>query len=179
MEIMQIVQIVVGLALLAFGRKGLGLLLGAIGFFAGMSLVTHFVAMPSPGVVFGAALVGGMIGVFIAFFIQKIAVAVAGLLGGGYIGYLVSGTDGISRFPGSVIIWVIGILLAFFIPKWALIIWLRLCAFLLCGDTVRNTRHHPFLRAPWRGNPVSASFGQITEERMTLQTFLTRPMEDV
>jgi len=126
MEIMQIVQIVVGLALLAFGRKGLGLLLGAIGFFAGMSLVTHFVATPTPGVVFGAALVGGMIGVFIAFFIQKIAVAVAGLLGGGYIGYLVSVNFGWAQqgFPWIpvIICGVIGILLAFFILKWALII---------------------------------------------------------
>lgn len=126
MEPIQIVQIVIGLALLAFGRKGLGLILAAIGFFAGMSLVNGYLPEASPGILFGVALAGGLIGVFIAFFLQKIAVAVAGLLGGGYIGYIVAGNFGWDQqgFPWIpvIICGVIGIALAFFILKWALIV---------------------------------------------------------
>ncbi len=123
---MQIIQIVVGVALLAFGRKGLALFLGAIGFFAGLHVVTRFFENSPAGVLFGVALAGGVIGVFLAFFIQKVAVAVAGLLGGGYIGYLLAAQYGWEQ-PGFPWITVgicaaVGILLAFFILKWALIV---------------------------------------------------------
>jgi len=126
MDTTQIIQIVVGLALLAFGRKGLGLFLAAIGFVAGISVVAHYFPTASPGLQFGVALAGGMIGVFIAFFIKKIAVAAAGLLGGGYLGYLLSinfGWDqqGFPWIPVAICA-AIGILLAFFLLKWALII---------------------------------------------------------
>lgn len=126
MEPIQLVQILVGVALLAFGRKGLGLFLAAIGFFAGMTLVNHYVSGASPGVLFGVALAGGLIGVFIAFFLQKVAVAVAGLLGGGYIGYVTAANFGWDQqgFPWIpvIICGAIGIALAFFILKWALIV---------------------------------------------------------
>lgn len=123
---MEIVRILAGLALLAFGRKGLGLFLGAVGFFAGLSIATHLFGDGSSGATITAAIVGGVIGVFLAFFIQKVAVAVAGLLGGGYIGYLVAmhygwGENGFPWIPVLVAA-LIGIVLAFFILKWALII---------------------------------------------------------
>ncbi|HSQ76002.1 MAG TPA: hypothetical protein VLT13_10615 [Bacteroidota bacterium] len=126
MDVVQIIQIVVGVALLAFGRKGLGLFLGAIGFFAGISLVNHFFPTASQGLLFAVALAGGVLGMFIAFFIKKVAVGAAGLLGGGYIGYLVGVNFGWDQqgFPWIpvLICGVIGIVLAFFLIKWALII---------------------------------------------------------
>jgi len=126
MDVVQIIQIVVGVALLAFGRKGLGLFLAAIGFFAGISVVSHYFPTAPQGVLIGVALAGGVIGIFIAFFIKKVAVGAAGLLGGGYIGYLVGVNFGWDQqgFPWIpvIICGVIGIVLAFFLIKWALII---------------------------------------------------------
>jgi hypothetical protein len=120
------IEILVGLALLAFGRKGLGLLLGAVGFFAGLTIATHLFSDAPSTMLFIAALIGGGIGIFIAFFVQKVAVVVAGVLGGAYTGYVIAMQAGwgAETFPwipmaaGAVI----GVILAYFIVKWALIL---------------------------------------------------------
>jgi hypothetical protein len=120
------IEILVGLALLAFGRKGLGLLLGAIGFFAGLMIASHIFGSTTTTMTIITALIAGGIGVFIAFFIQKVAVVVAGVLGGAYTGYIIAMQSGwgAATFPwipmgiGAVI----GVILAFFIVKWALIL---------------------------------------------------------
>jgi hypothetical protein len=120
------IEILVGLALLAFGRKGLGLLLGAVGFFAGLVIASNIFGSSNSTINIITALIGGGIGVFIAFFIQKIAVVVAGVLGGAYTGYIIAMQSGwgAETFPwipmgiGAVI----GVILAFFIVKWALIL---------------------------------------------------------
>lgn len=126
MTTVTIVEIVVGFALLAFGRKGLGLLLGAVGFFAGLTIATHIFGDVPSTVLIITALVGGGIGVFIAFFVQKVAVVVAGVLGGAYTGYVIAlqagwGTETFPWIPMGVGA-VIGVILAFFIVKWALIL---------------------------------------------------------
>ena len=126
MQIIQIIQIIVGLALLAVGRKGVPLLLAAVGFFAGFHIVTQYFEAAPQGVLFGVALAGAVIGLFLAFFIQKIAVAVGGLLVGGYFGYLLAMQFGWEQpgFPWITvgICAVLGILLAYFLLKWALIV---------------------------------------------------------
>jgi hypothetical protein len=123
---MNVIEILIGLALLAFGKKGLGLFLGGIGFFIGLTIATNFTGNASSTVTIIAALAGGAIGFFIAFFIQKIAVVVAGVLGGGYTGYVLAmhygwGAQGFPWIP-VVIGVVVGVALAFFIVKWALIL---------------------------------------------------------
>jgi hypothetical protein len=123
---MNYVQILVGLALLAIGKKGLGLFLGAVGFFIGLSIAAHFSGDVSSTASIITAIVGGVIGVFVAFFIQKIAVVVAGVLGGGYTGYALAMQYGwgAASFPWIPVIIgaVVGVALAFFIVKWALIL---------------------------------------------------------
>ena len=119
-------EIIVGLALLAFGRKGLGLLLGAVGFFIGLTLATHMFGSASSTITIITALIFGGLGVFVAFFIQKVAVVVAGVLGGAYTGYLFAmpmgwGATSFPWIPMAVGA-VIGVILAFFIVKWALIL---------------------------------------------------------
>ena len=120
------IEIIVGFALLAFGRKGLGLLLGAVGFFAGLTIATQLFGNASSTVLIIAALAGGGIGVFIAFFVQKVAVVVAGVFGGAYTGYVIAmqagwGAETFPWIPMAVGA-VIGVILAFFIVKWALIL---------------------------------------------------------
>jgi hypothetical protein len=123
---MQIIQGLIGLALLAFGRKGLAFCLGAIGFVAGMSLATHLFDPASPGLVIAIAIAGGVIGVFIAFAIQKVATVLVGILGGGYIGMALAesfgwDTGGFPWIPVGIGA-VLGVVLAFFLLKWALIV---------------------------------------------------------
>lgn len=128
MSYVTVVEILVGLALLAFGRKGLGLLLGAVGFFAGLVVASHLFGSSSSSSTISilTALIGGGIGVFIAFFIQKIAVVVAGVVGGAYTGYVIAMQSGwgAESFPWIAVGVgaVIGVILAFFIVKWALIL---------------------------------------------------------
>ena len=123
---MLIIQGLIGLALLAFGRKGLALCLGAIGFVVGMSLTTRLFDTAPTGLVIAIAIAGGIIGVFIAFAIEKVATVLVGILGGGYIGMALADSFGWNSggFPWIPvgICAVLGVLLAFLLLKWALII---------------------------------------------------------
>ncbi len=123
---MQIVQAVIGAALLAFGRKGLWLFLGALGAMAGVALASMYFQHSSTGVLIAALVIGGILGFVVAFFIQKVAVFVAGALGGGYAGYALAEYMGWLHqgFPWIpvVICAILGIILAHFLLKWALIV---------------------------------------------------------
>lgn len=126
MQPIQLIQLVVGLALLAFGRKGLGFFLGTIGFVVGMTLASTLFEGTSPGVAIGIGVVGGVVGAFVAFFVQKVAVVAAGLLGGGYVGFILAHDLGMrgEGFPWVpvVVCGILGIVLAYVILKWALIV---------------------------------------------------------
>jgi hypothetical protein len=133
---MLIVQGLIGLALLAFGRKGLALCLGAIGFVAGMSLTTRLFDSAPTGLVIAIAIAGGIIGVFIAFAIQKVATVLVGILGGGYIGMALADSFGWNTggFPWIPVAVVLGVILAFFLLKWALIVFSSVVgAYLVAG----------------------------------------------
>jgi hypothetical protein len=123
---MHIVQAVIGVALLAFGRKGLPLFLTALGALAGVAVAHTYFPEASGGLLIAALVIGGVLGALAAFFIQKIAVFLAGILGGGYAGYALAVHMGWVQqgFPWVpvIICAIIGLLLAHFILKWALII---------------------------------------------------------
>jgi hypothetical protein len=123
---MQIVQIIVGAALLGFGRKGLALFLGALGLMLGVVLVTMYVHPASSGLLVAAMAAGGGVGLVVGLFIQKVAVGLAGILGGGYAGYAFAFSMGWihGQFPWIAVAVgaLLGLILAIFILKWALII---------------------------------------------------------
>ena len=123
---MQIVQGVIGAALLIFGRKGLALFLTALGAMAGVALAGMYLQHPSNGVMIAAMIIGGLAGFAVAFFIQKVGVFLAGILGGGYAGYALADYMGWlpQGFPWIPVILcaLLGIILAHFLLKWALII---------------------------------------------------------
>jgi hypothetical protein len=140
---MQIVQGLVGLALLAFGRKWLALCLGAIGFVVGMALATRLFDTAPTGLVIGIAIAGGVIGMFIAFAVEKVATVLVGILGGGYTGMALAdsfgwNTGGFPWIPVAIFA-VLGVILAFFLLKWALIILSSLVgAYLVAGTFQLN-----------------------------------------
>lgn len=75
--------ILIGIVLLAFGRKLFWLFVAAIGFIVG-SEVSAVLLVHQPHWIFLSALILGLIGAFVAIFVQKMAIRGAGFLAGGY-----------------------------------------------------------------------------------------------
>jgi hypothetical protein len=119
-----IAQLVIGVLLLIFGRKVFWLFLGGIGFLAGMTLALKFIGGESTSALWITGLIGGLVGAALAVFIQKVATAVAGFVGGGMLGYVIAHMAGwqTEHFPWIPVLvcGVLGILFATFLFKWAL-----------------------------------------------------------
>jgi hypothetical protein len=81
----QIVSILVGIAVLLFGRNLFWLFVGAVGFVIGLSLAVQLLGDQPDWVILLAAIAGGVIGALIAVPLQKIAVMIAGFIIGGYV----------------------------------------------------------------------------------------------
>ncbi len=123
---MTIPFLLVGIVLLLWGRKLFWLLLGAIGFLFGWYLAsTYFDAEPHT-VLWLVAGASGIICAMLAIFLQKVAVAVAGFAGGGFVLANVAGTLQSREDHFSWIIFAVGgiggAILAAFLFEWALII---------------------------------------------------------
>src|SRR5215212_4307520 len=83
-EVLNVINLVLGSALLLAGRKLFWLFVGAAGFVTGIQLATRF--WQGPGWL--AILVGVVIGVIfalLAIFLQALVIGIAGFLLGGYI----------------------------------------------------------------------------------------------
>ena len=78
-----ILSVLIGVALLLFGRRLFWLLVAAVGFAAGVQLAPSLVHEPSQLLVITAALVLGFVGALLALFLQKFAVAIVGFVAGG------------------------------------------------------------------------------------------------
>jgi len=81
----QFVSIVLGVAALTLGRKLFWLFVGVVGFVIALSVAVPLFQDQPDWVALVAALVGGLLGAVLAIFVQKIAVAIAGFLIGGYV----------------------------------------------------------------------------------------------
>jgi len=81
---MPIVNILVGVALLFFGRRVFWLFVAGAGFVAGLSLANNILNVPeSVGLVIGIGI--GLLAALLAVFLQRFAINLAGFLVGGYI----------------------------------------------------------------------------------------------
>src|SRR5207247_9214422 len=78
-----LVGALIGIVILLFGRKLFWLCVAAVGFVAGVELAPHLVNEPSALLQLTVAIVLGLIGALLALFLQKVAIAVFGLLVGG------------------------------------------------------------------------------------------------
>ena len=121
-----IVGVLIGIVILFFGRKLFWLCVAAVGFAAGVQIAPLLVNEASSLLALVIALVFGVLGVLLAFFIQKVAIAVLGFLAGGKLATAVAAAFFVQYAQYSTIIFVIGgivgaiLLLAVF--GWALII---------------------------------------------------------
>lgn len=121
---LNLVNIILGGALLVAGRKLFWLFVGAAGFVTGMELATRF-TQSSEGLAIIIGLVIGLIFAVLAIFIQKIAIAIAGFLAGGYILTALAGMLGLDAGAFVWIVYVvggiIGVILVSLLFDWALI----------------------------------------------------------
>ncbi|MBU1085989.1 MAG: hypothetical protein KKD05_00545 [Candidatus Omnitrophica bacterium] len=123
---LEIAYIVLGIVLLMLGRKLFWLFAGMTAFAIGLEYAGLFLPGKSDKIVLIAALICAIIGLVLAFVVQKIGLAIAGFLAGGYVSMMLIKELG---FQLSWIPWVIfivggilGVILILVIFDWALII---------------------------------------------------------
>ena len=81
---MTIINVLVGVALLFFGRRAFWLFVAGAGFVAGLSLANSILQVPeSVGLIIGILI--GLLAALLAVFVQRFAISLAGFLVGGYI----------------------------------------------------------------------------------------------
>lgn len=121
-----IVGVLIGVVILFFGRKLFWLCVAAGGFAVGVEVAPLLVNEPSSVLALVIALVFGVLGVLLALFLQKVAIAVLGFLAGGKLATAVAAAFFVHYAQYSTIIFVVGgiigaiLLLALF--NWALIV---------------------------------------------------------
>ncbi len=77
-------DILIGLALLLFGRKLFWLFVGGIGFIVGFQIAAQALQTQPDWVILLIALGAGLLGVVLSIFLQRIVVGIAGFFAGGY-----------------------------------------------------------------------------------------------
>ena len=107
-----VAQILVGLALLFFGRKLFWLFVGVVGFLAGMEFGAEIVKGQSQAIILLIAIGTGLLAAILAIFLQRLVVAIAGGLAGGMIAMRIAVTLGASTESLQWIAFLVGALLA-------------------------------------------------------------------
>lgn len=122
---LNVINLILGGALLVAGRKLFWLFVGAAGFVTGIQLATRFwQGSDVLAIVIGLAI--GVIFALLAIFLQALAIGIAGFLAGGYILTVLAAMLGID-VTGAVT-WIVyiaggvlGVILVSFLFDWALI----------------------------------------------------------
>jgi F0F1-type ATP synthase assembly protein I len=122
-DVETVVFMLIGATLLLFGRKLYWFVVAAAGFAAG-TLVGHEVFPQEPDwVLIVAPLAVGMVAAILSIFLQKLALRLAGMIAGGFLGYTVA--EVFLAKPWPLLALVIGCLLGFWMVMvlfdWALI----------------------------------------------------------
>ncbi|MCC6148540.1 MAG: hypothetical protein IT308_13355 [Anaerolineaceae bacterium] len=118
-----IFSLIAGLILLTAGRRLFWLFVAALGFVVGFGLAGLILQERSGLLILAIALIAGLLGALLAIGLQRVALAVAGFVAGGYILAFLVQAGGI-HFP-VVFSWliggVIGAALLFGLFDWALV----------------------------------------------------------
>ena len=120
----ELINILLGGALLLAGRKLFWLFVGGIGFVTGLQFAANFWQGPDTLVlVFG--LIVGVIFALLAVFLQTIAIGIAGFFAGGYTLTALAGMVGMDTGASFWIIYVIGgilgLIVVIYLFDWAII----------------------------------------------------------
>ena len=126
-DFVTVTNILLGLVLLLLGRKLFWAFVGILGFLAGFNYAHLLFGAQPDWFIPLIAVACGVLGVLLAIFFQKVALAVAGFLAGGYLaGYLVyaAGFGAPTALPGvaAIIGGIIGAVLMVVLFDWGLIL---------------------------------------------------------
>lgn len=130
------VQILVGVVLLILGRKLFWVFVGAAGFLVGLNFAQGMLAGRPSWMILTVALAAAILGAVLAIFLQKVMLAIAGFLIGGYLMLELLRTASITT-PHSwawavyAVGGIIGAVLVLVLFDWALIILSSLAGALL------------------------------------------------
>lgn len=121
-----ILSLILGISLLFFGRRLFWLFVGVAGFIAGLTFAPQLISSQSEIVILFIAIIVGIIGAFLAIFLEGLAILIAGFLAGGYLmtslavslGASVSADSSINYIIGGII----GLVLVALLFDWAIII---------------------------------------------------------
>ena len=121
-----ILSLILGISLLFLGRRVFWLFVGVAGFIAGLTLAPQILDGQSEIVVLFVAVIFGVVGAFLAIFLEGLAILVAGFLAGGYImtsliaalGSSISADHSVMYIIGGII----GLVLVAILFDWAIII---------------------------------------------------------
>lgn len=138
------VSIAVGAALLLFGRRLYWLFVAGAGFAIGATLAAELLQAEAVWVRLLAAVLAGLVGLVSALFLQRVAIAIAGFIAGGYVlATLVNAFVGI----GTGLYWglfvvggLVGAILVSVLFGWALIILSSLMGAGLIAEVVPVTQ---------------------------------------
>ncbi len=126
LQLTPVPQVLVGLALVLFGRKLFWLFVGVVGFLAGMRFGAHLVTGQSEIVIVAIAIGVGLVAALLAIVLQRVAVALAGGLAGGMLAMQIAVALGVKADSVGWIFFVFGAVLAAILVSvvfdWALII---------------------------------------------------------
>lgn len=121
-----ILSVIVGAAILLFGRKLFWLFVAALGFAIGLEIAAYFMKEPPQWMMLLVALGCGVIGALLAILLQKLAIAVAGFLAGGRIAWALAAAFFVDhqhyRGITFVIGGILGALLLLSLFDWVLIL---------------------------------------------------------
>jgi hypothetical protein len=121
-----IISVIVGAAILLFGRKLFWLFVAALGFAVGLEIAAYFMREPPQWLTLIVALGCGVVGALLAILLQKLAIALAGFIAGGRIAWALAAAFFVEHAHYRGITFVIGgilgalLLLALF--DWVLIL---------------------------------------------------------
>jgi len=121
-----VISVIVGAAILFFGRKLFWLFVAALGFAVGLEIAAYFMKEPPAWLTLVVALGCGLAGALVAMLLQKIAVALAGFIAGGRIAWALAAAFFVEHAQYRGITFVVGgivgalLLLALF--DWVLIL---------------------------------------------------------
>lgn len=123
---MIIFRLLIGTAVLTLGRRLFWLFVAGVGFVIGLRIMGALVSGWPAWLVVIIALVAGLVGAALAVFLQRIGVAVAGFLAGGYAVYslveMFSSQDGSWLWVVYAIGGILGAILLSVLFDWALIV---------------------------------------------------------
>ena len=120
---MSVVNLLLGIVLLFFGRTLYWAFVAVAGFLVGVELAAVFLADQPEWVRLMAALLGGVLGAILGMFAQRVAFSIGGLLAGGYLALALARTAGAG---GEPLVWfagggILGAIVAALVMDWAII----------------------------------------------------------